>query len=536
MARVVPESPLPGTSPAELKVRDALVHLSDAWTIAHGVAWQSVRNGRQGDGEADFVAVHPAHGMVVIEVKGGGIEVEAGRWTSTDRNGTRHTIKNPFEQAVASKHALVRFLQDEHVLGGYLPAGHVVAFPDLANVGSLGPAAGVDVTWTAQDLGAAPRAMERVCNHWDLSTDLSRGRVDAIVARLAPTVRVRPLLRDRVQAVLADLVRLTEEQTSVLESLRRTRRAVIYGGAGTGKTVLAVERARRLAEQGFSVLLTCFNRPLGEHLRSVVSDVPLVTAASFHSFAVGELQRAGQQIPSNPPAGWWDDELPGQLPDAAERNGTTFDALVVDEGQDFDTSWWTVLSLLLDDPDDGPFYVFADTQQAIYRPAWTAPFEGLEYELSVNCRNTIPIATKVAAVYGVTPSRTLGAEGPDPILHIVDGFGGIGDALKAALHRLLVVERLRPDQVVVLSTSRDVVDVLRARRFGPHRLVPAGEPGIVAETVHRFKGLEADAVIVVAHERGREEQALLYVGLSRARAHLELICTEEVAASLGWSA
>ena len=80
-----------------------------------------------------------------------------------------------------------------------------------------------------------------------------------------------------------------------------------------------------------------------------------------------------------------------------------------------------------------------------------------------------------------------------------------------------------------------MVDVRRARRFGPHRLVPAGESGIVAETVHRFKGLEADAVIVVSHERGREEQALLYVGLSRAGAPLELICTQEVAASLGWS-
>jgi hypothetical protein len=473
--------------------------------------------------------------MVVIEVKGGGIEVQSGRWTSTDRNGARHSIKNPFEQAAASKHALVRFLQDEGALDGYLPAGHVVAFPDLASVGPLGPAASADFTWTAADLGSARRSIERVCKHWDLSTDLTRGQTDAIVEHLAPTVCVHPLLRDRIQAALADLVRLTEEQTSVLDGLRRTRRAVIYGGAGTGKTVLAVERARRLAEQGFSVLLTCFNRPLGEHLRSVVSDLPLVTAASFHSFAVGELQKAGQQAPRDPPANWWDLELPSQLPDLAEQNATSFDAVVVDEGQDYDSSWWTVLSLLLRDADDGPFYVFADTQQAIYRPGWTPPFEGLEYELSVNCRNTMPIAAKVASVFGVTPSRTLGAEGPDPILHIVEGFGGIGGALKAALHRLLVVERLRPEQVVVLSTSRDVVDVLRARRFGSHRLVPAGEAGIVAETVHRFKGLEADAVVVVSHERGREERALLYIGLSRARAHLELICTEGVAASLDWS-
>jgi hypothetical protein len=70
-----------------------------------------VRSGRPGDGEADFVAVHPSHGIIVIEVKGGGIEVDQGRWMSTDRNGVQHAIKNPFEQAAASKHDLLRFLQ-----------------------------------------------------------------------------------------------------------------------------------------------------------------------------------------------------------------------------------------------------------------------------------------------------------------------------------------------------------------------------------------------------------------------------------------
>jgi hypothetical protein len=389
---------------------------------------------------------------------------------------------------------------------------------------------GVHRTWVH-----VRRAIEHVCRHWDLSAALSRSQTEAIVGRLAPTAHVRPLLRDRIDTALAALLRLTEEQTSVLEGLRRTRRAVIYGGAGTGKTVLAAERARRLAGEGFTVLLTCFNRPLGEYLKAGFVDVPSVTASSFHSFAVSELQKSGRHPPTNPSATWWDWDLPADLPDLAEHNGTSFDAVVVDEGQDFDLSWWTVLSLLLNNPDDGPFYVFADTQQAIYRPGWAPPFEGLEYELSINCRNTVPIATKVAAVYATSAVRTLGAEGPDPILHIVKGFGEIGDALKSALHRLLIVERLRPDQIVVLSTSRDVVDVLRARRFGPHRLVTAGEGGIVAETVHRYKRLEADAVVLVAHERGREEQALLYIGLSRARAHLELICTRDIADSLAWS-
>jgi hypothetical protein len=105
------------------------------WSVVHSVAWQSTRNGRQGDGEADFVAVHPEHGLLVIEVKGGGVTVDNGRWFSTDQRGCAfHPIKNPFEQAVGSKHALVRFVSEVAPSSGWVQAGHAVAFPGLAVV------------------------------------------------------------------------------------------------------------------------------------------------------------------------------------------------------------------------------------------------------------------------------------------------------------------------------------------------------------------------------------------------------------------
>src|SRR5690348_1367026 len=141
MARLIPSKELPGTPDSEVKVRTALAKLPDTWTVIHGVAWQQLRNGRPGDGEADFVLLHPAHGMITVEVKGGGIAVEDNAWYSTDRKGIRHRIKNPFEQAVASKKALLRFLQDQRAFQGFLPTGHLVVFPDLTDLGSLGPAA-----------------------------------------------------------------------------------------------------------------------------------------------------------------------------------------------------------------------------------------------------------------------------------------------------------------------------------------------------------------------------------------------------------
>ena len=69
-----------------------------------------------------------------------------------------------------------------------------------------------------------------------------------------------------------ELLRLTEQQFAVLDRLRRQRRVSISGGAGTGKTVLALEKARRLAREGSGVLLTCFNRPLADNLRRSAGD------------------------------------------------------------------------------------------------------------------------------------------------------------------------------------------------------------------------------------------------------------------------
>lgn len=254
--------------------------------------------------------------------------------------------------------------------------------------------------------------------------------------------------------------------------------------------------------------------------------------SSFHALCRAELQAAGLPVPSRPTQQWWDDDLPASLPDAADQTGLRFDAIVVDEGQDFAPAWWTSLQLILNRPDDDPFYVFADTQQGLYRRAWEPPFAGAEYELSVNCRNTLEIGRVVAGVFG-DEALTLGVSGPAPVHQVVPDFAAIGDALRRTMHRLLKVERLLPEQIVVLSASKPLVLHLRERPLGPHRFVEAGSTkGIVAETIHRYKGLEADAVVVIVHEVGPDTPALLYVGLSRARAHLEIISTDAVAGLL----
>jgi superfamily I DNA/RNA helicase len=218
--------------------------------------------------------------------------------------------------------------------------------------------------------------------------------------------------------------------------------------------------------------------------------------------------------------------------ECAEALGTTFDAIVVDEGQDFEPEWWDILALLLQDPDHGPYYVFADPKQGIYATSWNPPFAATEMDLTINCRNTLEIGELVAAVYG-DESLTRGVSGPPPELHIVSDFKAIGPCLRRTMHRLLVEERLEPSSIVVLADSKQLVAFLHKNALGPHRFVPPPERnGIVTETIHRFKGLESESVVLILTEQHEDQQPLIYVGHSRARAHLEVIATELASAEL----
>lgn len=250
---------------SERRVADALKQLPDSWMILHHVSWQSKRGGRQGDGEADFIIFHPDRGMLVIEVKGGGVEIEAGRWLTTDRHGKRHFIKNPYEQAIASKHALVSWLR-EHGLGAKVRVGHAVAFPHMDQLPTVGPMGTAEISLTKSQLKNIEAAVTLCFAHWGLEASISEEEADKLIALLAPTVSIAPKLSSQSSEAEAELLMFTSEQIETFSGLRASRGGLILGGAGTGKTVLAIARAQQLARDGFRTLLVCYNELLGRDL------------------------------------------------------------------------------------------------------------------------------------------------------------------------------------------------------------------------------------------------------------------------------
>jgi len=520
------------TEDSERKVAAAFRRLPNGWVVLHHISWQSKRGGRQGDGEADFIVFHPKKGMIVVEVKGGGIEIDRGRWISTDRFGGRHEIKNPFEQATTSKHALIGWLA-ERGLDSRIRVGHAVAFPHMDTLPYLGPAGQKAIALTKPDLATVDQAITRCLAHWSLDGSLSAKDVQKTVEMLAPTISAAPTLSSASADAEANLVIFTAEQIEAFSRLRSHRGGLVTGGAGTGKTVLAVARAQQLAKDGFRTLLVCYNELLGSELTKRLSDSPNIKACTFHSLCLHEARRARLPIPASKPPVWWENDAPNLLVDACSLNETTYDAIVVDEGQDFSPVWLDALRCLTKGSADPPFFVFADPLQDIWKRDWDRTGDyAFTWQLSRNMRNTQPIALRVASAVGTTCDGR-GIPGPAPIWKTCDGPAKEKDVVAAVEH--LLDEGFGPTNLVVLCGPVALASRLRERSIGAFSFGTWGSRGIPVETINRFKGLESQAIVfVIDGSPGSDDPTAAYVGMSRARSILVVVGSDTAQPGLNW--
>lgn len=532
MARVVSSKTRAESPRSELKVLDALAPV-EGWNVLHSVVWQGRRNGKPADGEADFVVLVPNRGVLVLEVKGGGIDIRGGEWYSTDANGIENRIKNPFEQALASKHALIQYFQAACPEATRIPIVHAVVFPDIEvfeGLAMYGPRA---IVVDRSDLGRIEHAFSRAFDHWEAAGSVSPPIADRIVELLAPTVQIRRALREELTEACAALVTLTDRQVDLLQSLKRHKRVAVLGGAGTGKTLLAVEKARQLQAAGLRTLLLCFNAPLRAHLSGTLRGTG-VDVETFHSLVFREMKSARRMAPSEPDARWYEVHAAEELREASRVTGTSYDAVIVDEGQDFDVAWTKAVLEALSAP-EAHLYVFADSHQDLYRRDWRLPEDLLAFDLSVNCRNTRPIAEKVARFFGDAVEGRLAA-GPPPEFTVVDRAGRLGLAVAQLVEGLIGDDGLEPGRIVVLTDSQEVVADLRTRSVEGHAYTTIEGVGIPVETIPRFKGLERDVVVVALSDRAcdRNFAASAYVAFSRARAALYVLGSSAVLDRLGW--
>lgn len=530
MARFI-SKPNPNVHPySEVKMAKALRYLSDDWAVIHSVGWLGPRKNRVGDGEVDFVLFNSSVGLIVLEVKGGGIEIESGQWFSVDRRGERHSIKDPYVQAMESKVSLYKWLQDRHNLT--VPTAHAVVFPDISQVPDLGAHAPTDITVTSKDMQTIAEKIGAIADKWKIRCNLSESETKNVINALAPTVSLRRTISDEAFDANQGLIELTLEQIRVFSGLRRNSRAVIFGGAGTGKTVLAVEKARQIRDAGETALLVCYNELLKTHL---ASDETLngVVVSTFHSLCLSQMRKACLPIPDQLPSQWWEKEAPYCLFEALEITDDSFDAIIVDEGQDFSKSWIEVLEVAAKGGKQTPYYIFADENQNLWARDWEPQHDWTVYELTLNCRNTKEISKKIESLGGCRVSDKV-VSGPTPKWSELRKNEKPENRTQKVVHMLLD-KGFSPREIVVLCENFQVARHLKKMAVGELTFCEFGRKGIAVETISRFKGLESQAIVTVLNDYiNAIPDRMAYVGFSRAKTYLHVIAPPGRKKSAKW--
>lgn len=514
-ARVHPsDAPRPGTSAAERTVWSALkAGLPAPWTAWHSLR---VRDGRNHVGEGDFVLAHPERGLLVVEVKGGRIEQRDGRWFT---NGVA-LEKAPLDQGLGFARKLVRRLEEWSCAP---PAfGAAVAFPDTDFDAQPGEdvlrgvvLGGSHLRWLAE---ALPAVVERALP----AAQPARGSWLERLHQLWGETWVPALsLGTRARALGERRFALDEAQLAVLEGLLENDRVLVRGGAGSGKTLLAAEAARRHAADGRRVLLLCFTQPLRMWLEARLAGTGVeVQTVSGLAKTIADAADGGARQGDLTANEYWRLTYE-RAADACERR---WDAILVDEGQDLTfEAWWLVRALA----DGARLWAFHDPGQGFWADR-SPPVDLFATTFGLGRGQRCPpgvaaLARRYAGEAG--DEAAIAAARRDGTLRLVECAdpAKVADRVGEEVDRLLS-QRLAPGDIGIVSLRGQTVEgaVHQRDRIGRHDIVHADHPEmeerLVADTFLRWKGLERPAIVVadVPAEGLQRLGTRMHIALTRA--------------------
>lgn len=522
MARMIPNIMFDTGSEGEKRVFESLRSLlPKSYVVFHSLRW--IAGKKQSQGEADFVIFHPNKGIIVIEVKAGLIEYNGRIWKQTNRStGETYTMKDPEEQASGSKFKLIEIINIPNCM-----ICHAVWFPSVSfNTHHLPLNYHADFVLDENSLQSPERSLQKTYDFWqkqtNRTTNLSASEARIIIGHLAPAMHLVPSLKLEFENREQQFIQLTQEQSRILDFLKLQKKATIAGAAGTGKTLIAIEKARQLSTDGGKVCFLCYNKLLAAYLSDKFSHYGF-TVKTFDSLAASLV---GVQSSFEVTRNFFLEYL------IEKNNDFLYTDIVIDEGQDFEQDWLEYL----DYRTKGSFYVFYDAQQSIYGDELSdfianAP---TRLTLTTNCRNTKAIA--------LTAYGSLGHGINFPILSEIEGDQT--KIIPKSDHKTNAknINNLIKTHVLPIKLTLDRIAILTMDKWDNSHLSlitqkldypwtnNISEGKICITTARKFKGLEADIVILVDIDWQRfdemEYRNLFYTSSSRAKHELYLISQE----------
>jgi len=564
MARMIPPEVIASCSSAgerELFFKLRADSQTREWIVLHSL--NLARHRKQVSGEIDFLILVPNKGVLCLEVKGcSSLRCENGMWFyGRDAQGDP---RGPFRQASEAMHSLRSKIQRQCPQLSHVLFWSAVLFPyvefsiaspewhpwqviDAAHFRSAPSSETIlTVLENARDYLAATKTARwfRPNSASPTSEECAR-----LLAFLRPDFELHEDMRSHARRSDAELQRFTEEQFDCLDSMENNERVLFSGPAGTGKTLLALEAAKRAQLAGRKVLFLCYNKHLGKWLRQQISSIPTsVVCRTLHSFL---LELSGlPQAPQNADYHFWQTTLPQMcLKNGSDNTGSPllFDEVIVDEAQDIlREQYLPLLDMFVKGGlAAGRCRLFGDFEkQAIYGPVSPDITAILQrsgfafYSLRTNCRNLPRIAALVHLLGGLEPDykrirRPDNGKDSEPAYRFYQNREEAAAILVETV-RSFVNKGCAPRDLIVLSPKSDRdclaanITGARAEMFRP--LDQAAPDKVPFTSVQAFKGLEAHVVIItdIEHLDSGQAEDLFYVGITRALDALVVLMADSV--------
>ena len=506
---------------------EALKKLPNDYYVVHSFKIYHSVNSEIDEHEMDFVIYNPSKGIMVLEAKAGRVHCDLeGRWFY--QSGREMAHEGPFRQADHNRWELHDWIKDYSSAPSlsdkcYFCEG--VWFPSLSDSDldkQILPA-NIDkrMILTSGAMRDPLPYIERIfaLNKGKFKCNLDKEDHQKMLERvICPRFDIVPTQATQNDINSVIFHRLLKEQSAILNFLGEQRTAIINGAAGTGKTLIALEKAKRHAAEGDKVLFLCFNRYLREHLEEVNKD-PNITFYSIAEYAckVCRTQKANYA------------KLKEKLESQFELGTFPFDHVIIDEGQDFgfkeieENQILETLKVIMESKEPhGTFYVFYDRLQFVQGESLPAFLQDADCKLTLykNCRNTENIAkTSLKPIVERKVELIENAVKGDPAeIYFCDSEKDQIEALN------MVLDGLKANgltDIVILTCKTEENSILTDKtlkgKYKKHLFT----------TCKKFKGLEAEAIVVIDLDEQTfssfDDKKNYYVGTSRARLKLSMI-------------
>lgn len=502
--------------------------LPDEYIVFHSINWKEESKFNIRDGETDFLVFHKEYGLLSIEVKDGGIEGKQGDIYQTNRKTNEKVRIDPMFQADKSKFLFIKKLKQLNLspsenyridslvwftgvkkndLNGDLPHSYFINgktfFSDHLT-----------------DVNKALITCFKFYNHQ--KKEIISKNVKQVVNTLAPEFSLIPSMNNLFEQNNYYFNKMTHEQSYLLDYLEEQDSAVIQGGAGTGKTMIALEKARRISFKNEKVIFLCFNTLLVKSLQIKYSkELKNVDFTNLNAITAKALKKSKID----------DNDIEYFLNNIEDYPSIwNYKHIIIDEAQDFSDTSIQLLKEIAQ-ISEGLFYAFYDKNQLVQRRDnlnWLKDME-CRLLLSKNCRNTMSIAETSTKPIGIEKLKMkLNITGNKSLYHNCESKASLLEWMEDRIKKYLD-NGIKKKQITILTTKTINNSIFNdVNKIGGYRLTQEFDDGnILFTTARKFKGLESDIVFIIDLDSksfdNDEERRVFYVAASRAKNQLELV-------------